>query len=60
VPASINLPLVDSDRIWVPEGGRAELQLREGTILRLDENSAVEKESYQFYPRKRSFISPLR
>lgn len=25
VPASINMPLVDGDRIWVPEGGRTEL-----------------------------------
>jgi len=54
VPASINMPLFDGDRIWVPEGGRTELQLRDGTFLRLDENSAleiltVEKDSYQFY-----------
>jgi hypothetical protein len=54
VPASINMPLVDGDRIWVPEGGRAELRLRDGTFLRLDENSAleiltVERDSFQFY-----------
>src|SRR4030065_2661698 len=54
VPASINMPLVDGDRVWVPEGGRTELQLRDGTFLRLDENSAldiltVEKDSFQFY-----------
>jgi hypothetical protein len=54
VPASINMPLVDGDRIWIPEGGRTELQLRDGTFLRLDENSAleiltVEKDSFQFY-----------
>jgi hypothetical protein len=54
VPASINMPLVDGDRIWVPEGGRAELHLRDGTFLRLDENSsldilAVENDSFQFY-----------
>jgi len=54
VPASINMPLMDGDRIWVPDGGRTELQLRDGTFLRLDENSAleiltVEKDSYQFY-----------
>jgi hypothetical protein len=54
VPASINMPLVDGDQIWVPEGGRTELQLRDGTFLRLDENSAleiltVEKDSFQFY-----------
>lgn len=54
VPASINMPLVEGDRIWVPEGGRTEVQLRDGTFLRLDENSAleiliVEKDSFQFY-----------
>ena len=54
VPASINMPLTDGDRIWVPDGGKTELQLKDGTLLRLDENSAleiltVEKDSYQFY-----------
>ncbi len=54
VPASINMPLMDGDRIWVPEEGRTELQLRDGSLLRLDENSAleiltVEKDSFQFY-----------
>jgi hypothetical protein len=54
VPASINMPLMDGDRLWVPEGGRTELQLRDGTFLRLDENSAleiltVEKDSFQVY-----------
>ena len=54
VPASINMPVFDGDQIWVPEGGRTELQLRDGTFMRLDENSAleiltVEKDSFQFY-----------
>jgi Family of unknown function (DUF6600)/FecR protein len=54
VPASINMPLMDGDQIWVPEEGRTELQLRDGTFLRLDENSAlevltVERDSFQFY-----------
>ena len=54
VPASINMPLVEGDRIWVPEGGRTEVQLRNGTFLRMDENSAleiltVESDSFQFY-----------
>jgi ferric-dicitrate binding protein FerR (iron transport regulator) len=53
-PASINMPLSDGDQIWVPEGGRTELQLRDGTFFRLDENSAleiltVERDSFQFY-----------
>ena len=54
VPASINMPLREGDRIWVPEGGKAELQLRDGTYLRLDQRSALEiltldKDSSQFY-----------
>ena len=54
VPASINMPLRDGDRIWVPEGGRTEIQLDDGTCLRLDQESAleiltVEKDSFQFY-----------
>jgi hypothetical protein len=54
VPASINMPLTEGDQLWVPEGGRTELQLRDGSFLRLDENSAleiltVEKDSFQFY-----------
>jgi hypothetical protein len=54
VPASINMPLRGSDRVWVPEGGRTELHLIEGTLLRLDQESAleiltVEKDSFQFY-----------
>ncbi len=54
VPASINMPLGEGDRIWVPEGGRTELQLRDGSFLRLDEESALEvltleENSFQFY-----------
>jgi hypothetical protein len=54
VPASINMPLRDGDRIWVPDGGKLELRLRDGTYLRLDERSALEvltlnQDSFQFY-----------
>jgi len=54
VPASINMPLKDGDRIWVPEGSRMELQTRDGTVLRLNEKTAfdvltLEKNSLQFY-----------
>jgi hypothetical protein len=54
VPASINMPLRDADRIWVPEGGKLELRLRDGTYVRLDERSALEvltidKDSFQLY-----------
>lgn len=54
VPVSINMPLREDDRIWVPEGGRTELQLRDGSCVRLDEESALEiltinGDSSQFY-----------
>ncbi|MFB3884404.1 MAG: DUF6600 domain-containing protein [Thermodesulfobacteriota bacterium] len=54
VPASINMPLREGDRIWIPQEGKLELQLRDGTYLRLDEESALEiitldKDSLQFY-----------
>jgi hypothetical protein len=42
VPASINMPLREGDRIWVPEDGMAELQTKDGTCLRLAEKSALE------------------
>src|SRR4030042_6823413 len=63
VPASINMPLKDGDRIWVPEGGRTELQLRDGTALRLDEKTGMdiltlEQDSYQFYlPEGRGYAN---
>jgi hypothetical protein len=54
VSASINMPLGDGDRIWVPEAGKLELRLRDGTSLRLDGRSALEvltldQNSFQFY-----------
>jgi len=36
VPAAVNTPLRDGDRIWVPEGGRAEAQVLGGVFIRLD------------------------
>ena len=54
VPASINAPLMDGDILWVPEEGRAAIQLRDGSYVRLDENTSLEvltleKNSHQFY-----------
>ena len=36
LPASINTPLTEGDRVWVPDGGRSELQFRGGMVIRLD------------------------
>ncbi|MGD1076122.1 MAG: FecR family protein [Thermodesulfovibrionales bacterium] len=51
---SINTPLSEGDQVWVPQGGRAELQLNSGTYIRLDQNSALQilsmdKDSSQVY-----------
>jgi len=52
--ASTNIPLAEGDQVWIPQGGRAELQLNTGTYVRLDQNSALQilsmdKDSSQFY-----------
>ncbi|MGA7826567.1 MAG: DUF6600 domain-containing protein [Geobacteraceae bacterium] len=53
-PAAVNTPLTQGDRVWVPEGGRSELQVLGGIFIRLDAYSAfdilsLENNSYQFY-----------
>jgi len=52
--AAANIPLNDGDRLWVPEGGKAELQIRGGVFVRGAGNTAldilsVDPESAQFY-----------
>ena len=54
VPASINMPIKEGDRIWAADRGRVELNMKDGTYLRLDQKSALEiltleKESYQLH-----------
>jgi len=54
VPASINMPIKEGDRVWASERGRVELNFKDGTYLRLDQKSAlevltVEKDSYQIH-----------
>ena len=54
VAASVNMPLLEGDRIWVPEGARAEVQIQGGVYIRLGSASAfdilaLQEESYQFY-----------
>jgi hypothetical protein len=41
VAASINIPLLAGDRVWVPQDGRAEIQFIGRTYLRADGNTEV-------------------
>jgi hypothetical protein len=36
LPASTNTPLREGDRVWVPQGGRTEIQVLGGAFIRLD------------------------
>ncbi len=54
MPVSINMPIREADRIWVPDGGKAELQSRSGAYLRLNEETSLEilridRDSLQVY-----------
>ena len=42
VAASINMPLMSGDKVWVPDGGRAEIQFLGGTYLRADGNTEID------------------
>jgi hypothetical protein len=42
VPAALNTPLREGDSVWCPEDARAELQFRDGTVVRLDRRSALD------------------
>lgn len=54
VPASINMPLIEGDRIWVPEGARTEIQLQGGVYVRLGSATSLDilaqrEDAFQFY-----------
>lgn len=42
VAASINMPLMPGDKVWVPKSGRAEIQFLGGTYLRADSNTEMD------------------
>ena len=42
VPAAPNMPLLEKDMIWVPEDGKAEVQLANGSIVRLGSETFFE------------------
>ncbi len=53
VPASVNMPLVEGDELWVPEGSLSAIQTNNGAYVRLDGNTALqvlrmERDSFQF------------
>ena len=52
--ATANIPLNEGDRLWVPEGSKAEIQIRGGVFVRGDGNTALDilnadQEAAQFY-----------
>ncbi|OKY76489.1 MAG: hypothetical protein BM485_04465 [Desulfobulbaceae bacterium DB1] len=42
IPVTINMPLYEGDRLWIPEGGKAEIQVRNGSFVRLNAYSSLE------------------
>jgi hypothetical protein len=52
--APVNVPLDEGDRLWVPDGGKAEVQIRGGVFARADGNTALDilsanNDAAQFY-----------
>ncbi|AJE04142.1 DUF6600 domain-containing protein [Geobacter pickeringii] len=66
VPAAVNMPLHEGDRLWSPEGGQAEVQIRGGVYLRLDAATSLDilnlgEDSFHFYQAEgRSYINNRR
>jgi len=53
-PVSVNMPLIEGDELWVPEGSRAAIQTNNGAHVRLGEYTALQvlrmdRDSYQFH-----------
>jgi hypothetical protein len=42
LPASINTPLDEGDALWCPDGSRVEVQLPDGSLLRMDGGSQLD------------------
>jgi hypothetical protein len=42
LPAAVNTPLDEGDAVWCPDGGRVEIQLPDGTIVRLNGGSQLD------------------
>ncbi|NTV48773.1 MAG: hypothetical protein HGB32_15795 [Geobacteraceae bacterium] len=41
LPAAVNTPLDEGDAIWCPDGSRTEIQLADGTVVRMDGGSEL-------------------
>ncbi|NJD61955.1 MAG: iron dicitrate transport regulator FecR [Deltaproteobacteria bacterium] len=53
-PASVNMPLVEGDELWVPDGSLAAVQTNNGAYIRLGAGTAMQilrmdSNSFQFY-----------
>lgn len=48
IPASSNLPLGPGDRVWVGVGGKTEIQLPEGNVVRLGSDTSLDLRSLSF------------
>ena len=42
LPAAVNTPLDEGDALWCPENARVEIQLTDGSMVRLDEGSQLD------------------
>lgn len=42
LPAAINTPLDEGDAIWCPDNAKAEIQLADGSIVRIDQESQLD------------------
>ena len=42
LPAAVNTPLYEGDSIWSPDGGRVEIQLQNGSYLRLNDSTSID------------------
>ena len=42
LPAAVNTPLDEGDAIWCPDDARAEIQLADGSLIRIDQNSELD------------------
>ncbi|MGB3398974.1 MAG: DUF6600 domain-containing protein [Candidatus Deferrimicrobiaceae bacterium] len=62
MPASVNMPLVEGDELWVPGGSLSAIQTNNGVDVRFDGNTSVQilrvdRNSFQFYlPQGRAYV----